>query len=154
MRKKIALLIAIVAILALGAIACGNDTPPAPDPISLGFDGASAYFTGAAELAPISGDEVSATDVTETATVKITASREAKMRLTLTYAEGSGDITGLKVVVGGVTKDVADGTVLYESAEKETSATVEVTFYLDKNATVEQAGKQLKFKFTLSYEEE
>ncbi|MDR0426430.1 MAG: hypothetical protein LBH24_04570 [Clostridiales bacterium] len=151
MRKlRIAIVLCALAA-ALALTAC--DPPETPEEVVLSFDKTTAYISGSKTLLPIKGALPEAGDLYEEATVKLSASVQAKMRLTVEFSDPA--IAGLAVSVnGGAAKDFVNGAELYQSAQAETEAAVAVRIFLSAAADEASAGRQLAFTFVLSYEED
>ena len=113
--------------------------------ITLSFDKTTAYFSSRTELLPIEGTLPTAGDSTECATVIMTASEAAKLRLMIEYTGGSTDIDGLMISVSGVVMPFKDKAVLYESGTETESVTLELIVFLLGDTPISVAERSLSF---------
>lgn len=152
-KKAVALLCIPAALCMLTA--CTPYESARPQEITLSFDKTEAYFQSTTPLYPIMGDTPAEGDPVESATVVMNSDIAVRMVLTLKYDEGQAAIPGLVVSVNdGAAIDFTDGAVLYTGAEAQTSCTLSLEIYLEKDSPVENAGKSLGFSLELSALEE
>ena len=119
--------------------------------ITLTLDKTTAYFSSETELYPVSGALPLAGDPCEVKTVKLGASEDVKMRLVITTEAQVP--TGLMVSVnGGIAKQIENGAVIYESAQKEKEAQLTLTVFVAHDADKSAAGKSVSFALELKYE--
>lgn len=150
MKRKVKILALVMICLTcafFSACSCSDE----PREIVLGFDRSNAYFTGTKALMPIAGALPASGDIYEEATVIITADESVKMRLTATFSESAIDKLMVSIDTAAAIA-FTSGTVLYESAQPETQAEINVKLFLAADADpAKSAGKQLAFSFELAY---
>lgn len=152
MKKLFFVFLAFITSFSVGGCTVSTCLSPTEEKnISLSFDNAEAYFTGSVPLYPIAGETVADEDTAERAKVKLIADEAAYFQLKLVYVGNQEDIDGLMITVdGGNAVAVKNGITLYSGVELEKERTLDITLYLDKNASYTEAGRSLEFVFELS----